>query len=176
MAISKKFRNICNFFVDKICRLKFLRKHSDAIKEKVNTFVVDFQISFKSLFKSCGLLVITLLFHISALACQFIIPFFILKALGIELELSHVMMIMSLSAFALGFMIWIPTPGSSGGAEWAFAELFPALIPTITGPITASATLLWRLLTYYFSIFFGFINFIIFEKTHKERTEEEAED
>ena len=176
MAISKRFRNICNWFVDKICRIKFLRKHSDAIKEKVNTFVVDFQISFKSLFKSFGLLVFTLLFHITALACQFIIPFFILRALNIELGMGDVMMVMSLSAFALGFMIWIPTPGSSGGAEWAFAELFPALIPTITGAITASATLLWRLLTYYLSIFFGFINFIIFEKTHKERTEVQSED
>lgn len=177
MAISKKFRSLCNYLVDLVCKIKFLRNKKDAIKDKINTFVCDFQISFKSLLKSMGLLIITLCLQVVSLALYFSIPYFVFRALGVNVSIGELLKIMSLSAFAMTFMIWIPTPGSSGGAEWAFSELFPAMIVGVTGAITASATLLWRFLTYYLSMLFGFISFIIFERRHrfKEAVVEEEE-
>lgn len=171
MSISNKFRKLLLGLIGFVCKIKFLRKHRDKILNKVSTFIEEAQLSFKSLFKEIGLLIITLLLQILALVLNFIVPYFIFLALGINVGIEQLLLIMSLSAFALTFMIWIPTPGASGGAEFAFTELFPSMVVGVTaGPIAVSATLLWRFITYYLAMLFGFINFIIFEKRHKNDT------
>lgn len=47
---------------------------------------------------------------------------------------------------------YIPTPGASGVAELGFAAFFAPFVPL---PLLGILAVAWRLLTYYFSIFFG---------------------
>jgi uncharacterized protein (TIRG00374 family) len=56
-------------------------------------------------------------------------------------------------------MMFIPTPGASGGAEAAFYLVYEALLPAgLIGIATAG----WRVLTFYFQLALGSIIFVIF--------------
>ncbi len=171
IAVSKTFRKLAIFLLKKICNIKFLRSKSESIQYKASRFLVDFQINFKSLFKSVTTLVITLICQVMALCLYFSIPFFIFKAVHVSVTINELLPIMAMSAFAITFMIWIPTPGSSGGAEWAFTVLFPVILVSFTDEnVIDSSTLMWRFLTYYSSLIFGFICFLIFNKLHKTKS------
>ena len=56
-------------------------------------------------------------------------------------------------------MLFVPTPGASGGAEGAFAIVYSALLPPNT---VGLATAIWRLLTFYFLLSLGSIIFMLF--------------
>jgi glycosyltransferase 2 family protein len=56
-------------------------------------------------------------------------------------------------------MMFVPTPGASGGAEGAFAAVYSALLPPNT---VGLATALWRMLTFYFLLSVGSIIFTLF--------------
>jgi hypothetical protein len=56
-------------------------------------------------------------------------------------------------------MMFIPTPGASGGAEAAFYLVYEALLPAgLIGVATAG----WRMLTFYFQLALGSIIFLVF--------------
>jgi glycosyltransferase 2 family protein len=56
-------------------------------------------------------------------------------------------------------MMFIPTPGASGGAEAAFFLVYQALLPA---GLIGIATALWRLLTFYFQLALGSLIFLAF--------------
>lgn len=56
-------------------------------------------------------------------------------------------------------MMFVPTPGASGGAEGAFALVYSALLPPNT---VGLATAIWRMLTFYFLLSVGAIIFTLF--------------
>ena len=53
-------------------------------------------------------------------------------------------------------MMFVPTPGASGGAEAAFVLVYSALLPS---GVIGIATAVWRLLTFYFQLTLGSIIF-----------------
>ncbi|HEX8243492.1 MAG TPA: lysylphosphatidylglycerol synthase transmembrane domain-containing protein, partial [Longimicrobium sp.] len=61
--------------------------------------------------------------------------------------------------FIFTAMMFIPTPGASGGAEAAFYVVYQALLPA---GVIGIATAMWRMLTFYFQLALGSIIFIIF--------------
>jgi uncharacterized protein (TIRG00374 family) len=74
-------------------------------------------------------------------------------------------------------MMFIPTPGASGGAEAAFYLVYEALLPAgLIGIATAG----WRLLTFYFQLALGSIIFLAFNiadaRTRRRRRAEAPAD
>ena len=72
-------------------------------------------------------------------------------------------------------MMFIPTPGASGGAEAAFYLVYQALLPAgVIGIATAG----WRMLTFYFQLALGSIIFLILNiadaRTRVRRRREQA--
>ncbi|HEX2078991.1 MAG TPA: lysylphosphatidylglycerol synthase transmembrane domain-containing protein [Longimicrobium sp.] len=61
--------------------------------------------------------------------------------------------------FIFTAMMFIPTPGASGGAEAAFYLVYQALLPA---GVIGIATAMWRMLTFYFQLALGSIIFLIF--------------
>jgi hypothetical protein len=56
-------------------------------------------------------------------------------------------------------MMFVPTPGASGGAEAMFYVVYQALLPAgLIGIVTA----LWRMLTFYLSLALGSVIFLAF--------------
>ena len=98
------------------------------------------------------------------------IPFIALLAIGVEINTSNFMYTLALTSFTLTIAIWVPTPGGSGGVETAFKMLYTPFMENF-GYTTDEATtisltimLVWRFITYYLMIGYGFLLYLIFEK------------
>lgn len=95
------------------------------------------------------------------LGFYYVIPYFILLALGVKNAnfmlafCMHVLIFMCISLF--------PIPGGAGGAEFSFAVIFSSFVNSHAKLILAM--LLWRVLTYYFGMFAGM--FAMFVKADK---------
>ncbi|GAA6113835.1 lysylphosphatidylglycerol synthase transmembrane domain-containing protein [Apilactobacillus apinorum] len=91
------------------------------------------------------------------LAFYYLIPYFIILALGFD----QVNIIMIVSLHVLIFMIisLFPIPGGTGGAEYSFEALFKSFITNNTKLILA--LIIWRLITYYLGMILGVIAFCI---------------
>lgn len=117
------------------------------LNEKIDSFYqesVKMKREYKKMGKVCLVTICQLLFY-------YVIPYFILLALGVH----HINFIMVVSLHVLIFMIisLFPIPGGAGGAEYSFSILFASYVHSNTKLVLAM--LLWRLLTYYFGMFAG---------------------
>ena len=77
-----------------------------------------------------------------------------LRAIGIEAAFVDVLLLQTLITFLLYF--FAPTPGGSGIAELLSAAVMSIYVPR---PLIPLYTLIWRLITTYFTVGFGFLVF-----------------
>lgn len=174
IGTSKRFKNLCVNILKLLSKIKFLKKYLDNTNEKMENFVETFQEGFKEAFKEKLTLISSLLLKIIALILLYSMPFFAFMALGINIDASKIIFIISMSTFANVFMLVMPTPGASGGAEWAFMTIF-VMLDNVDTNISAAATLIWRFFTYYLTLLLGFIS-VIFIRRKKNNTFEENEE
>ena len=59
-----------------------------------------------------------------SLVFYYSIPFFILKGLGVALTWIDIFFVLLASSFTITTMVWVPTPGGTGGIEFAFTYIF----------------------------------------------------
>ena len=93
------------------------------------------------------------LFSMLALSAQWATRFAILVAVLLALGIAdHLGRMFWLQWMVFVAMVFVPTPGATGGAEAAFLLVFGRLIPeTLLGPAMAG----WRFMTYYFMLLIG---------------------
>ena len=159
ISLSKHVKKVFMGLVGLIFSIKFLRKKKDDMIEKTNNYFDESQKSFKELFHHIPTLLLSIMYKVISLIAYFIVPYFIFKALHIEVKASNIVFIIWMTAFAYVIMSFMPTPGSSGGAEWAFSEVFSKNF-VLSGAKTASAILIWRFFTYYLVMILGAISAI----------------
>ena len=109
------------------------------------------------------------------MAAYYLIPFFILKAVGIEVDYSKMILVMFATSFAINAVVWMPTPGGTGGIEYAFIIVIAA-VTTANSSDPQAAVLIWRLLTYYLILFISFGANAIFEAISSHRINVEAKE
>lgn len=100
----------------------------------------------------------------------YVVTFFILRALHLEVGADRIFFVVLGSAFAVTTVVFVPTPGSSGGIEFAFSSIFSALAIGAGTTVSYSGMLIWRLITYYLTIFLSMLSYFVFEwKCARER-------
>ena len=152
-----------------LSKIKCLKKLLEPRIPKFLTYIEETQKDFKEIKNNMGVIVINFLLKLIALFIYYSIPFFICLAIGIPLDIKEMFYIMAITCTALTITIWVPTPGAVGGVELAFTLLFSTFLvgyDNIEG-ITLSAMLLWRLITYYLVIAYGFIMYMLFERLNR---------
>lgn len=165
MTVSTKFKRLAWHIIDLFKHVKFLKNRIDKVHKKVEEFILEFQHGCKVIGKDLVLLSLTFAYKFFSLLLFFAIPFFIFDALGVTILPSQMYFIICMSIFSFVLMSWMPTPGASGAAEWAFTTVFVLVQGTVISPAIAIAgTLLWRFTTYYLKMFFGFISVIILNR------------
>ena len=109
--------------------------------------------------------------RIFSLAFYYSIPYFILKGLGVSLEFSDIVFIMLASSFTITTMVWVPTPGGTGGIEFAFSMIFITFFASMTDPqtIATAGMIVWRFLTYYLLMVLSAITYISYELIIRHR-------
>ncbi len=147
-------KKIINFFFKVISAIRIgkfrLVKDPSALVERIETEVNNFTMSFAMVRKQRGLLIKTFLLSVVQLTVLMIIPFILFLAFN---PVGGVDIVTMISAQVLVTMIssFVPIPGASGAAEGSFYIFFHMFF----GAATAVAMLIWRFITYYFTIIVG---------------------
>lgn len=166
VATTKTTKRVLTWFMLKLSKIKFLNKVLTQRLESFDIYVQNTQIAFKQSIKKWKVLFLSGLIKFIGLGAFYSIPFFCFKTLGVAIDISDFLYIIGVTSFALAMVIWIPTPGSSGGAEFAFTTLFLPIFVTVESAM--AGMLIWRFLTYYVVMFVGFVFYLAFEKRRKK--------
>ncbi len=154
---------------DLICKIKFIGKRFGNKRDRVLGFVTNMQTAFKEITKSFKIWSLCILTKLISFFFYYSIPFIALLAIGIDINSKDFMYTLALTSFTLTIAIWIPTPGGSGGVETAFKMLYTPFLQNYgysgddATSISLTIMLVWRFITYYFMMGYGFLLYIIFE-------------
>lgn len=151
--LSKKMMIKITMFLKKIKVLKNPEEKMHILMEKVEDFVSFFKENSKKVFKLILVFILTFFqFSIYLTTLLFVFKGF---NIPISINLFFKSLILNISSSI------IPTPGTAGGAEGFFYLIFS----NVTDIFTLNSTvIIWRLTTFYFILFVGFILFLIMMK------------
>ena len=166
ITINKKLsRYIILKIVKFLNRIKIIRD-VDKMKLKVERFIENFYTSAKSLNSNKKALLKGIIFNFIALTLLYIVPLPVAYSLGDYTSLNVITTLVA-SAYVMLIGVFVPIPGGSGGVEYAFVSFFGFYL---TGSHLMALLLIWRFITYYFSILIGGL-VLIFNKGGAKKCE-----
>ena len=178
IGVSKHLRNWLIKLVDKIAHWKFFFKKEKGLRRKIGEGLLkavpvfedycnNAQTAFKETWTHKLATTLAILIKVACMAAYYMIPFFILKAVGIDVGYDKMIIVLFATSFAINAVVWMPTPGGAGGIEYAFIIVIAA-VTTANASDPQAVVLIWRMITYYFGLILSFIANVIFE-THTSR-------
>ena len=162
MATCKFIRDFFKKVLLALCKIKFIGKFLIKLVPVFDTYCTNAQTASKEIFSHVGTFIGAILIRGISLVFYYAIPFFILRSLDVNLAWNMLPLIMLASAFAITTMVWVPTPGGTGGIEIAFTTIFTTFVG-VTASIGSAGMVIWRGITYYFLMLISAIAYIIFE-------------
>jgi len=169
VATTKRIRIWLEKILIWLCRFKWLKKFVEPNIPKFNDYCYQAQGAFKELWHHKGAFLSCFVIKFITMGVYYAITFFILKALSVDVEPDKLVFIICSTAFAITMCVFIPTPGSSGGIEFAFKSIFQAVAVGITAEVAMGGMLLWRLLSYYLMMLLSFFIYLALEKITLKR-------
>ncbi|MCL2521395.1 MAG: flippase-like domain-containing protein [Erysipelotrichales bacterium] len=166
LAYSKIARKILTKIIFLFAKIGFIGRIVHKRQDRLENYLTDFQRCSKILIKDIKLMAVTVFFQLFSMACYFVIPFLIFRALGVSLSASELFFTMAMTSFAVVFMSFIPTPGAAGGAEFAFRQLFTIVIIS-SAPVILAGTLLWRVVSYYILMLISLLSLFILRRRYR---------
>ena len=163
LATSKTIKKGIIWILTKLSKIKFLTKLLESRIVQVNEYIEQTQSAFLSLWKHKLTFILCFLIRAVTMAVYYGITFFILRSLHVEIGINQLFFVICGSAFAITMVVFMPTPGSSGGIEFAFSSIFAALALESTSSLSYSGMLIWRLITYYLTMLISLAFYIGFE-------------
>lgn len=95
------------------------------------------------------------IYNLLYLTFSYVMPFFVIIALGNSGSVTPVNAIVS-SAYILIIGSFVPIPGASGGIEFGYLQFFGCLVK---GSVLKASLLIWRFISYYLPMIFGALVF-----------------
>ena len=188
VGVSKHLRNGLIKLFNKIANWKFFFKKEKGLRRKIGNalqksipsfeeYCNNAQTAFKETWTHKWATAFAILIKVIAMAAYYMIPFFILKAVGLDVGYDKLVLVLFSTSFAINAVVWMPTPGGIGGIEYAFIIVIAAFTTAVNNDVNA-AVLIWRMITYYFILIASFIANIIFESicTHRLNKENKEKD
>ena len=155
---TKLFSKLIKF----IFHFKFIKNREEK-EEEFLKYLDDFYNSTAIMKNNKKNTILSFIFNLISLCFLYLIPVFVFYALGnYELSFEN-----SFIASAFTFLIgsFVPIPGATGGLEYGFVDFFKVFISNAT--LLSAGMLLWRLITYYFSMFLGGIILMTYRRKEK---------
>lgn len=152
-AFSKKSnKRIIGFGIKILTKLKLVKDKEEKLKEW-DTNINNFHDSAKRLLDDKKLFIGNIIFNFIALCILYLIPLFILYAMG-QFNIVGAGITIITSAYVMLIGSFVPIPGGTGGLEYGFVAFFGNFI---TGSKLSALMLMWRFITYYFGLVLGAI-------------------
>ncbi len=174
-SVSKKFKKIVfGVIFGLLKKLPFFKNKAPKWEITSTKFIDDFQRAMNKFSGNYLRLFISVIYRALGMVVFFTLPYVVFKALGVQIDVNAIISFVGFAAFAHIFYTFIPLPGSSGGAEFAFYTLYATIgaLSTIQDKehILLLGLLMWRLIAYYFAMFVGFISTMFLENREVKRT------
>lgn len=132
-----------------LCKIRLI-KDKDRLEKSLETQLAKFHSGNRMIFSKPKLVIMAVVLTVIQLIAMFLVPYCIYRSFGLN-QASPFDMVCS-QAFVTLISGMIPIPGASGAAEFSFTALFALFFTPAT---IKSATLIWRIITYYLSILVG---------------------
>ncbi len=166
-GISRKFSSLIVKFAGFLCRFRFLKKIIEPKIPNLEEYIEGVQSAFKHLMGHKFIFLLCFLINVVKMFVYYAIPFFILKSLHVSIGWNNLIYVILGTSFATTMVVFLPTPGSSGGIEFAFKSIF-ASIQGVTSTVATSGMLLWRAITFFLPILLSFGAYLIFNHSVKK--------
>ena len=154
LIIFSKYRKLTQkliMFLSKILGKLKLVKNMSKLEIRINDNLDQFHDNMEIVKHRKVLMLKTIIYTVFQLTIYFIIPYFIYLSFG--MKGASVGSMIAGTAFVMMLTAFIPLPGAVGGAEGAFYMFFTLFFAPNN---IMAAILLWRLITFYSCIIFGF--------------------
>ncbi|MCB2293135.1 flippase-like domain-containing protein [Clostridium algoriphilum] len=158
LVIFSKYRKLTHKLILVLSKIlgKFkLVKDTNKIQTHINNNLDQFHDNMEIVKHSKRLLIKPVCYTTFQLTIIFIIPYFIYLSFG--MSYANIGSMIAGTAFVMMLTAFIPLPGAVGGAEGAFYMFFSLFFASNN---IMAAILLWRLITFYSCIIFGFYAFM----------------
>lgn len=149
LATSKKIRAFFEKIIFWLAKRKHIGRFIEPRVPSLCAYFENMQNAFKALMKKKGAAALCLLLKIVTMGIYYAITFYILRALHVEVSYSEMFFIICGTSFAITMVVFVPTPGSSGGIEFAFKQVFASIAGGAAVAVAYSGMLVWRLMSYY---------------------------
>lgn len=147
---------ICAFLLNLLFKMHIVKDVNKLIG-KAENFISEYEESISKLKEDYHYTIKMFLFTILQLTVFFSTTYLVYKSLG--LNQSNIIDIICLQSFLYMAVSFIPTPGTAGASEIGFVILLGYLFPQ---NIISTALLLWRGISFYFSLIFsGLFSFVV---------------
>lgn len=164
VATCKWVRNLLTGALKKLCGIKFIGKGLSRFIPAFEGYCDRAQAAASEVFSNKGGFLALILLRMIALTFYYSIPYFLLRALGLDGGMSFGYSLLA-TAFLVNSVVWIPTPGTTGGIEYAFTVVF-----ALQNVDAAASAILWRGFTYYIIMFVSFVMYFTYAAIIKVRT------
>lgn len=151
-----------------LCKIKFIGKFLTKSIPRFDDYCVRAQEASKDIFSNLSGFLLAVLTKVIGLIFYYSVPFFVLRALGVDVDGGQFIYSLLATAFCINAIVFMPTPGTAGGIEYAFTILFVAVF-SMTGSQAAAGAILWRGLTYYLLILISFVQHLFLELLLKRK-------
>ena len=158
LIIFSKYRKLTHKLIITLSKIleKFkLVKNISKLEMRINDNLDQFHDNMEIVKHSKVLMLKAVIYTIFQLTIIFIIPYFIYLSFG--MRGASIGSMIAGTAFVMMLTAFIPLPGAVGGAEGAFFMFFSLFFASNN---IMAAILLWRLITFYSCIIFGFYAFM----------------
>lgn len=160
LTFSRKFPKVVQKFLYLLAKIKPFKKKLTKVADETPNVVRRFQKSSQEMYKKKRFLIFTSLVRIIALVIYYSIPYFVAKALNMNVSSDDFIFMMAITLVATTLMAWFPLPGSSGGVETVFVLLLTAMA-TVNQVDAVNIMFVTRLFTFYFAMAWGLLAYII---------------
>lgn len=167
LGVSKKARRAIMAIFDWLCKWRWLGKKIAKHRDFLDNYLNETQEAVKQAGSHIGAVILGFVERVILMSILYAIPFFLLKAVGIEVGWEKFMMVLLGTAFATVCVAWFPTPGGVGASEWVSLVVIGSVAMTsgqsFDSSTSSAVMFLWRGFSFYFVILLSFICSAIFE-------------
>jgi len=153
IAFSTKMNKVLiDLGINLLTKLRIVKDKEEKLK-KWHENIRKFHNSAVVLLEDKKMFVLNIVYNFIALCCLYLIPLFVIFAMG-EYSLFSPGIGIVTSAYIMIIGSFVPIPGGTGGLEYGFVQFYGNFV---VGSKLRAMMLVWRFITYYFGMIMGAI-------------------
>ncbi len=164
ISSAKRIGKVIIKFLNKIHIIKDKEKSIESFNNKCS----EYSNSFKDLFKNKNLIIKCVLLYMVNMLVFFCISYFAILAIDPKTDINLIYTLV-LSILVYVSATFVPIPGGSVGAEYAYVNYYALVIPD---SIVVTSLILWRFISYYLPMIIGGIIFNIVDNKRSLKCKE----